>query len=217
MKSLNRILNNDDRWEYDLLYKDYFWEHCPEIMARKFPLANVQQFFVYDTVKQFRKFWDDFENWKLLSAGCFEDTAYEMLKREFKGLIGIDPTLNVDLHTYTQIQYKNLFDIIFATSVLEHVPNDEEFVEDICKLLKPEGYGILTMDFKRDYKVGDRLPYTDVRFYTVDDMHRLRIICAQNGCNLVDNHSWGVGEADFEYDGCRYSFGTFVFQKGRGV
>lgn len=190
------------------------WDLCPDIMARKFPRANIQQAFVIDTVRYLLQGEDSI---KILSAGCFEDTAYEVLKKLGWNILGIDPALNVDLHTYTQIQYPELFDIVFATSVLEHVPDDEEFVADMCKLLKPGGYGILTMDFKRDYKIGDRLPYTDVRFYTVDDMHRLRIVCAQNGCDLVDNHTWGIGEADFDYDGCRYSFGTFVFQKGKGV
>lgn len=205
--SLNRLLNDTDRFEFDLLYKDYFWKICPDVMARKFPRANVQQFFVYDTIKKLANL-----DSTILSVGCYEDTAFEVLRTQHKNVIGIDPMIDYDLASYKSLFPDTQFDIVFSTSVIEHVENDGLFLNDICQLIKPGGYGILTMDFNNDYKSGDRLPYTDVRFYTKQDMGRLAYIIDAHNCVLVDEPDWN-GESDFEYDGCVYSFCTFVFRK----
>lgn len=206
--SYNRLLTDLDR-EYAAPTIELMWDVCPDVMSRKFPRANVQQAFVLDAV---RALLTDNVRTKLLSAGCFDDTAYEALKRLGWNVVGIDPAINVTLHEYTEIQFQQMFDCVFSTSVLEHVVDDMQFVEDMCKLLKPGGYGILTMDFKGTYVDGDRLPHTDLRFYTVTRMLKLVDVLKQNGCSLVDQPNW-TGQPDFEYDGCTYSFATLVFQK----
>ena len=61
---------------------------------------------------------------------------------------------------------KQSFDIIISTSVIEHVEDDEKFIEDIAYLLKKGGYAILTCDFNDYYKKGDDIPDGDYRFYT---------------------------------------------------
>lgn len=191
------------------------WHYCPEMMKRKIERANVQQAFVLNTVVTEKvKFIEITPN--ILSVGCFDDTAYEYLKNASISIVGIDPEINTDLHTF-RINSNSKFDIIFSTSVIEHVQDDEEFLDDICKLLERGGVGILTMDFNNDYRPGDRLPKTDVRFYTKKDLEfRLTKILTDNGCDLVDVPDWS-GEPEFTHDGCNYSFATFVFRKNKDV
>lgn len=89
----------------------------------------------------------------------------------------------------------------------------EQFISEICQLLKPGGYGILTTDFREDYTLTMPLPYTDLRFYTSKDLGvRLYSVLEKNGCDLVNSSSWN-GEPDFHYQGHDYSFATFVFRK----
>lgn len=207
--SLNRLLTDKDRQLYEP-YNRLFWDTCPDMMARKFPRANVQQFFVFDVVSKLLNTIP--QNPSVLSVGCYEDTAFEVLRTQHKNVIGIDPMIDYDLASYKSLFPDTKFNIVFSTSVIEHVENDGLFFNDICQLIKPGGYGILTMDFNNDYKVGDRLPYTDVRFYTKQDMERLIYILDAHNCVLVDEPDWN-GAPDFEYDGCLYSFSTFVFRK----
>lgn len=203
----NRVLTDVDR----ALFQDRIAEMfrlLPDDMSRKIPEANVQQAFVLsEVIKQYNagKFFT-------LSVGCFEDTAYAYLKVKEAGMVGIDPAVNYDLRTYVQRTNKT-YDVIFATSVLEHVTDDEQFIADMCTLLNKGGVGILTMDFKNDYKVGDPLPNTDVRFYTRYDLEvRLPKVLAKYGCELIDEPDWS-GKDNFVYQGHQYSFATFVFRK----
>lgn len=203
---INRILTDIDRNTY-INAIEYMKSICPEMMSRKIPEANVQQAFVLDMVQKLYS-----ENASILSVGCFEDTAYECLKNMNLYIVGIDPIYGYDLHRFRQ-NHNVGFDIAFATSVLEHVENDEEFIKDMCDLLLPNGLGILTMDFKDDYKLGDPLPATDVRFYTKYDLEvRLRNVLKSNWCDLVDAPDWSDKD-NFIYQGHQYSFATFVFRK----
>lgn len=207
--AINRLLTDKDRELYAPLI-DSMFRVSPEMMKRKIQRANVQQAFILSTVKQCITL-----GCRILSVGCFEDTAYEYLKNtptKASSIVGIDPQINMDLHTY-YLHNVSRYDIIFSTSVLEHVENDEEFVGDICKLLNKGGVGILTMDFNNEYRAGDKLPYSDLRFYTKHDLEfRLTKILTDNGCDLVDVPDWS-GEPEFIHDGCNYSFATFVFRK----
>ena len=208
MLSYNRLLTDKDRELYQETI-DLMWEFCPQTMLRKIARANVQQAFVLDTVREFAD-----KNQRILSAGCYEDTAYETLKKLGYKIIGIDPfTKLISLEQYMDISFENDFYIVFATSVIEHIPNDEIFLDDICKLIKPNGYGILTMDYLDNWKPGDKLPATDIRFYTMVDLkYRLQQVLIKNNCQVVDEGQW-EGTPDFRYDGCLYSFATFVFRK----
>jgi SAM-dependent methyltransferase len=204
----NRLLTDDDRMHYGILIEKMS-EVCPEMMARKISRANVQQAFVLDVVSEELK---EVPGIPILCVGSFEDTASEYLGRTGVSLVNIDSDINVDLHTYankTDIK----FGIIFSTSVIEHVQDDTQFIKDICKLLKPEGLAVLTCDFNDTYKDGDKLPYSDVRFYTEKDLkYRFGKILITNNCELVDCPDWS-GSPDFTHDGCDYSFATLVFRK----
>jgi SAM-dependent methyltransferase len=208
----NRVLTDIDRTALAPVIQS-MWELCPDMMSRKITEANVQQAFVFNYVRTLMRYKKDAT---VLSVGCFEDTAYESLKNEGHEVIGIDPEHDYDLHTFAS-NVSSKFDIVFATSVIEHVRDDEEFLADMCKLLNPGGYGILTTDFKDDYKFGDPLPYSDKRFYTKYDLEfRLRNILKDNDCDLVDEPDWS-GKDNFVYQGHHYSFATFVFRKNPDV
>lgn len=206
--TVNKILTDADRESLQPMI-DKMWEACPEMMSRKITEANVQQAFVLNEVM---KSYND-GKFFTLSVGCFEDTAYCYLKAKEASVVGIDPSINFDLHTYAKETNKR-FDVIFATSVIEHVENDLEFMEDMCNLLEKGGVGILTTDFKEDYKLGD--PSPNLRFYTTADLEGLAFIINKCGCELVDTPDWS-GEDNFIFHGHHYSFATFVFRKNSDV
>jgi SAM-dependent methyltransferase len=209
--AMNKLLTDKDR-NYLKPSIELMWVSCPEMMKRKIGRANIQQGFVLSEIVRLVKLKKDA---KILSVGCFEDTAFETIKKLGYDAIGIDPAIDFDLHSFlngkTDLKYG--FDIVFSTSVLEHVKDDEEFIQDMCTLLNKGGYGILTVDFNNDYKVGDKLPHTDLRFYTKYDLEvRLNNVLKKNNCTLVDKPEW-EGKPEFTHDGCIYSFATFVFRK----
>jgi len=207
MKSLNRILTNADREFYKPVI-DGMFKVCPEMMARKIGAANVQQAFALDYILKLLKN----SNATLCCAGSFEDTVTEYLKRIGNSVVDIDPAVNMDLHKFRTATERK-FDIVFSVSVLEHVINDEEFIDDMCFLLNPGGTGVVTCDFNNSYTKGMPLPATDVRFFTRHDLEeRLVKVLQRNACALVEEPDY-TAEPDFIYQGHLYSFATFVFKK----
>src|SRR5947207_4599405 len=205
----NRILDDQARAEYAPAIDELF-VHAPVMMTRKLPRANVQQAFVYDTVKKFAKPDDH-----MLCVGAYEDTAYESLKNQ--GYSNITPLDPVGFGTATLEEFsKNTcqYAIVFSTSVLEHVADDEEHMRCMCKSIALGGYGVMTLDFQPGFKPGDRVPTTDFRFYTKEDlMNRLLPIIREYGCELVDAPQWDCDNVDFEWEGIPYTFATLVFTK----
>ena len=206
----NKLLTNEDREYYKKLI-DGMFELCPEMMSRKIPEANVQQALMLDVIG---KEIEAGNGSSILCVGSFEDTASECLGKHGIVITNIDPDINMDLHTFMDSDYRNgrLFNVVFATSVLEHVGDDNEFIRDVCTLLTPGGLGVITCDFNNNYKVGDKLPYSNLRFYTKKDFTKFKKILKELDCKLVDKPDWS-GDPDFTHDGCSYSFGTFVFRK----
>lgn len=207
---MNTLL--DDSWRKSLEIEiGILTEASPEMMARKYNRANVQQGFIYCKVKELSS-----EHSRILSVGSFEDTAYETLHKEGYDIVGIDPVVNMGLSEFFRQNHGvNFYDIIFSTSVIEHVEDDENFLDQICKLLKPEGYGILTCDFRDDWKEGGPKPGEDVRLYTKYDLvERLRSVLEKNNCDLVGEIDYS-GKPDFTYGVFEYSFASYVFKKIR--
>jgi|GEM_PF-462449 len=205
----NRILDNAARAQYKRAI-DVLFELIPDKLNMKIYEANIQQAFVMDTVRKFAQ-----KGAKILCVGSFEDTAAGALKKLDFVMDEIDPAINYDLDTFFQLPttQKNSYDIIFSTSVLEHVPNDELFVRQIADLLATNGIAVLTCDFKDDYVQGDPLPVTDLRFYTEKDLQE-RIVPQLMGCQLVDEPHWYNARHDFFYAGYfQYAFASLVFRK----
>jgi hypothetical protein len=192
---------------------DYLFRHLPDVMARKIPEANIQQAFVLDTVMHFAA---GIDRPALLSVGSYEDTAALAVMLGGIRVDEIDPVLNYDLTTYMSKPSckRASYDVIFATSVIEHVADDEQFLRDIEALLAPGGVGVITCDFNDQYRPGDRLPVEDRRFYTQRDL-RERMLGVMPRCTLVDEPRWDCEAPDFFYGGCRYTFASFVFRKSR--
>ncbi|OCR01808.1 hypothetical protein BCD67_04750 [Oscillatoriales cyanobacterium USR001] len=210
--SFNRILDDAARSQYQSVINQLF-ALVPDMMARKIPEANIQQAFILDTA---HKFASQLVNPKILCVGSHEDSAAAALKQLGYRLEGIDPAINCDLNTYFHkpSTIKGSYDIIFSTSVIEHVQNDELFVTQIAELLAPGGVAILTCDYNDQYKPGDRIPAVDYRLYTQKDFNQ-RLLPLLKNCSLPDVPQWDCPNPDFIYEGCRYTFATFVFQKNK--
>lgn len=177
-------------------------------MSRNIPRANVQQAFAFQYIK------DNFpKGTKMICAGSHEDTCCAGLKQLGHDIVEIDPVHNSDLHTYCVKNNYPAFDVVFSVSVIEHVKDDDEFIEDMCKLLKPGGTCVVTCDFKNAYMPGERIPGCDFRFYTEKDItERFQKIFDRNNCYLEGEIDYSA-PPDFDYDSCKYNFGTFVFKK----
>jgi len=209
--SLNRILDNKARELYRPAI-DKLMELVPEAMSRKIPEANVQQGFVFDTVYRHLS---QYQNPKMLCAGSYEDTASMSLIKMGYEVEEIDPALNYSLQEYFALPttVKNSYDIIFSTSVIEHVPDDESFIKCMAGLLAPGGVAVVTCDYKEGWKPGDPKPGCDERFYTQRDL-RGRLLPLMSGCHLVDGPQWDCPNPDFILAGkYQYAFATFVVRK----
>lgn len=205
---MNIILNDTQRYNYRSAIAE-MEALCPALIARKISRANVQQAFVFDEVRNLSNPLKS----ELLCVGCHEDTAYESLLHRGYNVVGIDPVINVSLDTFFTSNDKK-FDVIFSTSVIEHVEDDDKFIKQICQLLKPGGYAVLTCDFNDDYTLM-RLPKPneDYRLYTQYDLLiRFRNILNANQCEIYGDIDYSP-EPDFQYAGCKYTFATYVFQK----
>lgn len=215
----NKILNDFEREKYKEVINELYL-YCPDTIKNKVPQANVQQAFVLDAVRKFSNTLST-----ILCVGAYEDTASETLRKLGYNITEIDPLdsiwnptnygniLKSDLNSFYINSNENKYDVIFSTSVIEHVENDELFIEQICKLLNNGGYGVLTCDFNNDYKPGDRKPVVDYRLYTTDDfLSRFSNILNNNNCTILSPYDWS-GTPDFDNGQAVYSFATFVFKK----
>jgi len=210
--SFNRILDNGGREQYKPVINDLF-NILPEMMAHKIPEANIQQAFVLDSVLKYTL---NYASPKILCIGSYDDTAAAALKKLGYRMDEVDPVLNYDLSTFMHkpSTIKGSYDIIFSTSVIEHVENDELFIKEIVELLAYGGTAILTCDYNDQYKPGDPIPKEDFRLYTQTDFKK-RFLPLLKDCSLVDAPQWDCPNPDFTYAGCRYTFATLVFRKNR--
>jgi hypothetical protein len=207
---MNKLLNQKEFANYQDAIKQ-MQELTPEMLSRKIPTAIIQQAFTLQTAKDLVPVGST-----VLSAGSWEDNATEVLKLIGYNVIDVDPQINSDLKTWFDQHpesHGNL-DGVVSTSVIEHVEKDEEFIDCICKLLKKDAYGIVTMDYHNGYLNGGiSKPNEDFRLYTEYDLRiRLNAILEENECELLEADYSG-DNADFEYAGHWYTFATFVFKK----
>ena len=206
----NRILDNKAREQYADVIKLLF-RLCPAEMSRKIPEANIQQAFVFETVRNLSM---KFREPRILSVGSYEDTACMALEKLGANIKGIDPVLNYDLGTFMTKPgvLQNRYDIIFSTSVIEHVEDDNKFVQEIAEMLNPGGFAIMTCDFKQDYNAGDKIPNVDFRFYTRNDLET-RLPGNMTDCSIYGNYNWDCPSPDFWFEKINYTFASLVVQK----
>ncbi len=192
---------------------EYLYRCAPELMAKKIPAANIQQAFVLDTVLRHVR---TRERSPLLCVGSFEDTAAAAIAANGYELDELDPVLNYDLATYMTRPScrRDEYAGVFATSVIEHVANDEDFVMYMEELLAVGGLGVLTCDFRDNAGSEDRIPSADLRLYSAEDLHK-RLIPKLERSELIDTPEWGSAHPWFVHDGCRYTFAAMVFRRVR--
>jgi hypothetical protein len=203
----NTVLNDKARIQLQSTI-DELWYLVPTMMSRKIARANVQQAFVFKYLK------DNFTaETPMICAGSYEDTCCAALRQLNYNIVEIDPQINYDLHTYCNLSNYVQVPVVFSVSVIEHVQDDETFMDDICKLLKPGGTGILTCDFNNDYQPEAHKPGCDFRLYTKDDLLvRFNAILERNQCYIEGDIDYDEAP-DFVYENTLYTFATLVFKK----
>lgn len=128
----------------------------------------------------------------LLDAGCGEK-PYSLIYDEL-----VDKSIGCDVEQC--VHEKNLidvfasidnlpfndeeFDTVLSTNVLEHVANSEMAFYELCRVLKEEGYLILSLPFL--YPVHEE-PFDFYRFTANGIKH----ILEKNGMEIVHMFSWG--------------------------
>lgn len=209
----NTILDDTARQHYERAIR-VLWLLAPDVMTRKIARANVQQGFMLAAVEQLAR---RRKQTRMLCVGSFEDTAAIALQSLGYNVEAIDPAVNMDLRAFCEAhpELRGTYDIVFSTSVIEHVRDDEAFVADIASMLAPGGYAVLTCDYDNHWLPGRPKPSTDVRLYTEKDMTRL--IRAMGDVDLVDEPDWNKHHLDFTIWEAgvemRYAFASFVVRR----
>lgn len=207
---MNRILDNSAREFYKSTIAQIY-EIARASTDRKIPESLVQYAFILDTVyKKIQKL----QKSKILSVGCFGDSTVICLRQLGYAIEGIDPVLNYDLNSFMTRPSTKLrsYDIVFSTSFLGRVKEDEIFMNNMVKLLKPGGLGLITCDFNKSYEFGGLNLPDNYRFYTEADFLE-RIIPVLDGCELVGAHNWNYDKPDFSQAGFAYTLASLVFKK----
>ena len=106
------------------------------------------------------------ENKKILDVGCGISSILHFIKgqkygidaliKEYRTLYQYPNTINTIPAKAESIPFKNeTFDIIFCSNAYDHVDNIELARKEIYRVLKPEGYFVLAVEFFKQKKVRD--------------------------------------------------------------
>ncbi|KKM61323.1 hypothetical protein LCGC14_1532870 [marine sediment metagenome] len=108
-----------------------------------------------------------------------------------------------------------IFEHIFCISVIEHIPEDEQALAELCRVLAPGGTMGLTFDFHKD-----EFPERKDRLYTLKDIERLVRKAKECGVSLMYNSKFN-DMTDWDNPPVRlgeppdhnYNFGSLFFTK----
>jgi 2-polyprenyl-3-methyl-5-hydroxy-6-metoxy-1,4-benzoquinol methylase len=200
VQQFNTLLDDGARAYYESSIRA-LWRAAPATMQRKIPEANVQQGFMLAAVESLLR---KLGSGRILCVGCFEDTACLTLQALGYDVDAIDPDLNFDLAAFKASQPSKVcsYSVVFSTSVIEHVPDDEQFVRDLVEMAAPGGAIVLTCDFRDDWTPDQQKPSSNYRIYTARDMDRL--LGAMGQVELIDTPDWLAHYPDFSIS----EFGT---------
>ena len=128
----NRILDDAARRMYAPMIS-FLHSIAPEIMAREIEAANVQQAFVFDAAGSLCRTAPRF------CASAVSRTPLSCSQGDGGRVEEIDPVTNFDLDEFVErpSTARESYDVVFATSVLEHVEDDEKFMRPASEMLKP--------------------------------------------------------------------------------
>jgi hypothetical protein len=204
----NRILSKKDLDTYKSSINNLI-KIAPDMMSEKDPQAINQQAFVFSAILNLIKNKKD----KLLCIGNFQDPTYESLYKLGYNIVGVDPVLNYTLDNFIKKKstIKRSYDLIFATSVLEHIKDDINFINKCQILLDKGGILILTCDYKNDYNINDPLPGTNFRFY---NRKSINIILKKFPyLKPIDTLDLDTDNKNYYGDNIKYTFCCLVLKK----
>src|SRR5690606_8666735 len=74
---------------------------------------------------------------------CFEARLRQRLGEEYLTADLLNPHVMVQMDI-TDIQYPaGSFDVIYCSHVLEHVPDDQQAIRELCRVRRPGGWAVL--------------------------------------------------------------------------
>lgn len=155
-------------------------------------------------------------NKQVLCVGCYEDVPFDVLSRTGWDITGIDPVVNTDLSLYVKQNPDIRYSLIFSTSVIEHVKDDKQFIIDMANMLEPGGLCLITCDYNPTWQEGEKLPTTDVRFYTEERLNMIADLIKDYECDLTEVPTWYEStpeNLDFEWENIKYAFASISFRK----
>jgi len=178
-----------------------------KIMSRTIPEAVFQNAFIFQQVKYVAKKTDS-----IMIIGGYEDPIGPALQKLGYDVKTTDPQLDgrdMEEVWLESIKFGLQYDIVISCSVLEHVENDVEFVQQMYQILKPGGVALLTADYLENWVDGNSKPTADIRLYTSE---RLRYLANHLPAgSLLDPPTWGHQTPYFEYESVKYGFCSLAF------
>ena len=92
---------------------------------------------------------------RLLDLGCGEKPFASIYNKIANESVGLE--VETTLHNQSQVDFfydgenlpfgKEEFDIVFSTEVMEHVKNPEKYLDEIYRVLTPNGIAVITVPF----------------------------------------------------------------------
>jgi SAM-dependent methyltransferase len=224
--NMNTVLSPDDWSDENALKLCALLEWAdPALWSRKIPGAKFQYAFLLKAVNDLLKINEGPVS--VLIVGAYEDPMnafFNLLKQKeperFANIQPVDPLVNnYDLSGFLAAYpyVKGTYDLVVSASVLEHVPDDVQFVEDMLSALVPGGILLGTCDFKDSYEPGDPLAPTEERLYTRESLLELFSIFVdddpESPATFIGGFDWSPKGDYFEYGGVHYSFASFGLRK----
>lgn len=195
-------------------YVEEMWQLSPDWMNFKYervPTAVYQQEVVYGLIRDLAK-----PDGRLLAVGSHSDPCAYALKNSGWHIDLVDPADNgIDLATAWQDEThypRGKYDVVFSNSVMEHVPDDLEFIQQICQYLAPGGYAFLTVDYKEGWRAGDPKPAPDCRLYSAESLAYV-FSTIPSGFTLLGQPRYFLSSPHFTFDSVTYGFALISFQR----
>lgn len=199
---INRILTQ----EYFQSIKEYLEklnQYSSDVMSRKIPNSLVQHCHILKFILE-----EIPKTSRILCVGSYEDPIVDVLRALEYSVVDIDPMTNVSLEEFVQTNEEK-FDLVFSTSVIEHVPDDLTFLLNIKKCMAPYGKAILTCDFKSNWLNDQPVPTTSLRFY---NDYYIKSLLEKTKVSPIDDPEWSDSVEDFQWEGINYTFACFGFK-----
>lgn len=110
--------------------------------------------------------------------GCDVDVGEYQAFFEFAGLHYTQLT-----HPYLLPYENNTFDVVIGSGVLEHVPNDSESLKELYRVIRPEGFFIMTM-------LPNVFSYTEWLNRRLRNPHHLRLYSLSEARHMFMHHGF---------------------------